>query len=158
MAAKTQERQLAAGKQVARVLKEEGVEYMFGVGGGHITPLIVGFGIDAGVKLVHCRHEQAGGYAADGYAFTAPVDAFPPSAWELYNTSGNVAEWCQDTFHPSYTALSDFNPLFVDPAEPRRVVGRREGTEIRAIPTRRGPVTQPGAEDLPEVWSRLLGR
>jgi acetolactate synthase-1/2/3 large subunit len=68
MAEKTEERQLAAGKQVARVLKEEGVEYMFGIGGGHITPLIVGFGIEAGVKLVHCRHEQAAGYAADAYA------------------------------------------------------------------------------------------
>ena len=63
-----------------------------------------------------------GGYAADGHAFTAPVDAFPPSAWELYNMSGNVAEWCQDTFHPSYSTLSDFNPLFIDAAEARRVV------------------------------------
>ena len=62
-----------------------------------------------------------GGYAADGHAFTAPVDAFPASAWDLYNISGNVAEWCQDTFHPSYTALSDFNPLFIDEDESRRV-------------------------------------
>ena len=63
-----------------------------------------------------------GGYAADGHAFTAPVDAFAPSAWALYNMSGNVAEWCQDTFHPSYTALSDFNPLLIDPTQARRVV------------------------------------
>ena len=63
-----------------------------------------------------------GGYAADGYAFTAPVDAYPPSRWNLHTMSGNVAEWCQDTFHPSYTTLTDFNPLHSDPNEPRHIV------------------------------------
>lgn len=63
-----------------------------------------------------------GGYAADGYAFTAPVDAYPPNPWKLYNMSGNVAEWVMDAYAPSYTALSDFNPLHEDPEEPRRVV------------------------------------
>ena len=63
-----------------------------------------------------------GGYAADGHAFTAPVDAFAPSYWEIYNMSGNVAEWCEDTFNPSYAVLSDFNPLYVDESEPRRIV------------------------------------
>ena len=63
-----------------------------------------------------------GGYAADGYAFTAPVDAYPPSRWNLHTMSGNVAEWCEDTFHPSYTTLTDFNPLHSDPDEPRHIV------------------------------------
>ena len=63
-----------------------------------------------------------GGYAADGYAFTAPVDALPPSRWGLYNMSGNIAEWIQDTFHPSYATLSDFNPVHLDPNETLRVV------------------------------------
>lgn len=62
------------------------------------------------------------GYAADGYAFTAPVDAFPPNNWGLYNVAGNVAEWTQDAYTPSYDPLSDFNPHFVDENEPRRVV------------------------------------
>jgi formylglycine-generating enzyme required for sulfatase activity len=63
-----------------------------------------------------------GGYAADGYAFTAPVDAFPPNAWGLYNVSGNVAEWVRDAFTPSYSNLSDFNPLYESSEETRRVV------------------------------------
>lgn len=63
-----------------------------------------------------------GGYAADGFAFTAPVDAFPPSRWGLFNMSGNVAEWVQDTFHPSYATLADFNPVHLDPTETRRGV------------------------------------
>lgn len=34
--------------------------------------------------------------AADGYLGTAPVDAFAPNGFGLYNTSGNVWEWCAD--------------------------------------------------------------
>jgi formylglycine-generating enzyme required for sulfatase activity len=61
-------------------------------------------------------------YAADGYAFTAPVDAFPASPWGLHHMAGNAAEWVADAYTPSYAALSNFNPRHEDAAEPRRVV------------------------------------
>ena len=39
----------------------------------------------------------------DGYLGTCPVDTFQPNGFGLYNTSGNVWEWCNDwwsaTFH-----------------------------------------------------------
>ena len=40
--------------------------------------------------------------AADGFAGTAPVDAFAPNDFGLYNVTGNVWEWCADWFDPSY--------------------------------------------------------
>lgn len=53
--------------------------------------------------------------AADGYVGTCPVDAFPPNGYGLYNTTGNVWEWCADWFNPRYHRKGPWT----DPTGPR---------------------------------------
>jgi len=43
---------------------------------------------------------------ADGYAGTAPVDAYPANGFGLHHMTGNVWEWCADWFSPTYYASS----------------------------------------------------
>lgn len=52
---------------------------------------------------------------ADGYLTTAPVKAFRPNGYGLWNVVGNVWEWCADWYSPTYYSESPER----DPRGPR---------------------------------------
>jgi formylglycine-generating enzyme len=38
----------------------------------------------------------------DGYYGTAPINAYEPNGFGLHNVAGNVWEWCEDAFSPTF--------------------------------------------------------
>ena len=66
---------------------------------------------------------QRGNFDADGYPYTAPANAYNANGYNLYNMSGNVAEWCRDAFAENSNAIVwDMNPDNQNADEPRKVV------------------------------------
>ena len=58
---------ISGGHLVAKALKNEGVDTIFTLCGGHIIDIYDGC-LDEGIKIVDVRHEQTAAHAADGYA------------------------------------------------------------------------------------------
>src|ERR1700736_4376213 len=57
----------SGGHLVAKALKNEGVDTIFTLCGGHIIDIYDGC-IDEGIRIIDVRHEQVAAHAADGYA------------------------------------------------------------------------------------------
>jgi len=63
-------------------------------------------------NFVRGRGDMMGvsGALNDGYVITAPVDAFMPNDFGLYNMAGNVNEWVLDVYREtSYQETSEYN-------------------------------------------------
>jgi len=86
-----------------------------------------------GLDIRHSEHgimanfAPGGDYGQDGYVITSPGGAFPPNNFRLYDMAGNVAEWCEDAYSPSYSALTRsgsqlVTPIYRSERENRRIV------------------------------------
>ena len=58
---------VSGGHLVARALKNEGVDTIFTLCGGHIIDIYDGC-VEEGIRIIDFRHEQTAAHAADGYA------------------------------------------------------------------------------------------
>lgn len=80
----------------------------------------------SGGTLHHCNIWQGTfpreNSCEDGFLTTAPVDSFAPNGWGLYQTSGNVWEWCADWFLPKYYSSCLAKGTVLDPQGP--TIGR----------------------------------
>ncbi len=76
---------------------------------------------DRGCFLANFKPNR-GDYAADGALYTVEADSFDPNEYNLYNMSGNVAEWTNSSYDASsYEYVSTMNPNVPDAKNKRKV-------------------------------------
>ncbi len=80
-------------EEVAKLLKSEGVEYVFYLTGGGTGTMMVSIQ-KAGIKAVHCRNEMSAGFAMDtwGRLTTRPGFALPGAGTGLTNFTTGLAQ------------------------------------------------------------------
>ncbi len=76
---------------------------------------------DRGCFLANFKPNR-GDYAADGALYTVEAKSFDPNDFNLYNMSGNVAEWTDSSYDASsYEYVSTMNPNVPDQSNKRKV-------------------------------------
>jgi len=77
---------------------------------------------DRGCFLANFKPNR-GDYAADGALYTVEAKSYDPNDYNLYNMSGNVAEWTNSSYDPgSYEFVSTMNPNVPDAKNERKVI------------------------------------
>ncbi|MCY1219671.1 Serine/threonine-protein kinase pkn1 [compost metagenome] len=76
---------------------------------------------DRGCFLANFKPNR-GDYAADGALYTVEAKSYDPNDYNLYNMSGNVAEWTNSSYDAgSYEFVSTMNPNVPDAKNQRKV-------------------------------------
>jgi acetolactate synthase-1/2/3 large subunit len=58
---------VSGGALAAQVMKNDGIEHLFGIVGGHIYPIFEGC-VEMGIRIIDVRHEEAAAHMAEGWA------------------------------------------------------------------------------------------
>lgn len=102
-------------------------------------------------NFVRGRGDMMGvsGALNDRYVITAPVDAFAPNDFGLYNMAGNVNEWMLDVYREtSYQETSEYNS-FRGNIYTKPVIGEDGAYQIDSVGCIK--VTYTGADDRRDV-------
>ncbi len=106
-------------------------EWEFTARGGKTTPYWWGFQLTPGMaNCLDCGSKW-------DKQNTAPVGSFPPNPYGIYDLTGNVYEWCQDTRHDNYEGAPIDNSAWVSKDTSTRITRggswQQFGTEIRSF-------------------------
>jgi 5-guanidino-2-oxopentanoate decarboxylase len=121
---------LTIGHYVAQLLAANGIDTVFGIPGVHTLELYRGFA-SSGLRHVLVRHEQAAGFAADGFARVSgrPAAAFVISGPGVTNILTSAAQ-----------AYSDSVPMLIIASTPVRAsLGQKWGV-LHELPEQRALV------------------
>ena len=72
-------------------------------------------------------------YRENSEGETHPVGQKAPNDWGLYDTLGNVYEWCEDVWTDDYNTKKERRRVR-PPRDPGRLVGRRRAVRARGVP------------------------
>ena len=148
---------MATGAQlIVELLEREGVEVAFGLPGVHNLPLWEALR-ESRIRLVGVRHEQAAGYAADGYARAtgglgvALVTTGPGAA----NTLGAVGEaWAARS--PILVIATDIPAALRRPGVYRGVLHETTDQAAMFAPVTKATFAISSAEDLPGLAAEAV--
>ena len=98
-----------------------------------------------------------GGYLNDKGDITVPVRSFPPNDFGLYNMSGNVNEWVQDTYRQtSFEEFEDFNPFRGNEYKDKRMADPNKG--LFAKDKYGKPILDPSKSNKKATYEELVAR
>ncbi len=78
-------------------------EWEYACRAGTTTPFYFGETITSKIANFHGEYQYANAPKSESRKKTTSVGIFPPNAFGLYDTHGNVYEWCADDWHENYS-------------------------------------------------------
>jgi sulfatase modifying factor 1 len=98
-----------------------------------------------------------GGYLNDKADITAPVRAYEPNDFGLFNMAGNVSEWTGDTYRQmSFEDMEDFNPFRGNEYTNKRLSDAEKGLYAKDKYGR--PIKDPAKSGRKLKWSEMVAQ